>query len=119
MNNNHLSIVDLIRIGLMSKDFIDSAYMRLIKVSKLSAGSVDMLLGVHVVGKKLLYLNNQKTNSSIKRFSSDLLLLSEDLYVMYGICSIRMPSSLQDMRLLIANAEDLLPIRRYFKSVPG
>jgi hypothetical protein len=42
-------------------------------------------------------------------------LLSEGLYVMYEICSISMPSSLQDMRSFVANAEDLLPIRSIFK----
>jgi hypothetical protein len=46
-NDNHKSVVDLVRIGLMSRDSINK---------NCNKG----ILGVHVVGKKLLYSNNQK-----------------------------------------------------------
>ncbi|KAG1228125.1 hypothetical protein G6F68_006461 [Rhizopus microsporus] len=55
------------------------------------------ILGVHIVGFIVAFYVTT--------------LVAEGLYVIYELCSITMPSSLHDMRAVVTDVEDLLPVK--------
>ncbi|KAI8979874.1 hypothetical protein BDB01DRAFT_725487 [Pilobolus umbonatus] len=82
-NDQYLPIVDLMRIALMGKESIDRNYY-------------SGILGIHVVDFQVtFYLNT---------------LFAEGLYILYEICSVTMPRTIQELRPFLS-VEDMLPIK--------
>lgn len=87
-DDNHDCLVDLIRIGMLSGDSINK-------------NEYDGAIGAHVVGLQLTFYVTS--------------LMSNGLYVMLEICSIKLPRDFTEMRSYIATMEDLLPVIHYYR----
>ncbi|EPB93090.1 hypothetical protein HMPREF1544_00164 [Mucor circinelloides 1006PhL] len=98
----HASLLDLIRIGHISKKIIDIHHC-------------DGVIGVHVVGNLVFPLNSYLkliVNTTVSIYI--ISLVSPGFYIMLEVCSFVIPRDLTQLRSFLAVAEDLLPIKKLY-----
>jgi hypothetical protein len=108
-NDLYDNLIDLIRIGQLSKSSIDSNFY-------------NGVVGVHVVGKMiciLIILFTQLTeyvNIGLQVTVYFTTLVAPGLYIMAEICSLAMPRDISCMRGYLSVCEDLLPLHNLYKT---